>query len=373
VSHDAGRTWDGPKPALGAHGHYPVVGALADGSFEVVWLQKTPTDPLPNLAQVEVEHVASTGKTSSLKTIAIDACDCCPPTLSPFLDGGALLAYRTLAADQTRDVHYSRLHRGVWSGSATISSDGWISPTCPGNGPAVTIDGGRVAAIWYTAADGEARLLTTGSPDAGDRFLMPLRVDGGNSDGMPGIALLHDGAAIAFWAEDATGQSKRSIWLRRVTPDFTLQKTAKLGEAPIKSTVRAVESAVVSDYAGGNSGATIVVIAIFSDGTQPESFLVTVPESELLAAADPGCHCAPAPSELVGFPVRGKITRLGRSTVTFSHADIAGVLDEGSTECQVQASDRAQLAAGTTLLGRIERRAGQWWLYDIRTLGTAAP
>ena len=370
ASVDGGTTFSNPAPMPKASGHSPTIIALADGEFAVSWLERAPNSPSTAAVQLDVE-VLSSKTPPTIQTVTIDACDRCPLSFVALADGGAILAYRAQSHDQNSDCHFVRLHDGRWSESQAISTDGWLTLTTPGTGPRISIDGGRVSATWFTGADREPRILVTGSPDAGDRFLLPLKINDGISEGTPDTCILHDGAAFVIWAEDSTSKSSRSLWLRRITPDYALQRAMKVADITEKATVAAVSTTLLSDYAGGDSSASILVIAPWANSAKPACYLVTIPESILLAAADTACHCAPAPSELVGFAIRGKVVARGSGSVTVSHSEIPGVIDEGETVYRIDDEISKALPVGASFLGRIERRDGSWRLYDVRLLGRA--
>ncbi len=369
LSTSRGASWRNLNKLSGIPGHSPAITALAGGGFAIAWLENIPSSQGPGHAKVKAVTLAADGRPGSIETVGFNACDCCPISLAPFADGGALLAYRGLTGDQDRDPMSARLHDGKWGESDVLSNDGWLSFGCPENGPRLATDGGRVAAIWFTGADHDPRLLVTGSPNAGEQFLLPLRVDGGISEGIPDTSILHDGTALAFWAEDTSTHTERSLRLRRITPDYALQPAVKVADLTDKTTVAAVSSALVSDYAGGAADAILVLLATSTDNSKATSYLVTVKESELLALADPNCHCAPSPAELVGYDFKGAVVATGSDRLTASHGEIEGILDEGQTEFRVDPALLKGLDPATGILGRIERRAGVWWLYDVRIMG----
>jgi hypothetical protein len=249
-----------------------------------------------------------------------------------------------------------------------LSNDGWRINACPINGPRLAADGGRIAAAWFTAADNDPRVLASYSPDAGARFLMPLRIGTGKPSGHVDTLILHDGALLVTWLE-----SDGSVWLRRVTPDFTSDEPVRLAPAGATNVKTVPRVALLRDYAGGKTSAQFVA-AFAGNGTAPlRTLLVTVPEGELLAATK-DCDCAPTPEQLAGFPMRGAIaaTAAERGALRVEHEEIPGLFAAGAHEFRAAPDVITSLAAGRQILGRIEQRDGAWWIFDVRLLALPA-
>jgi hypothetical protein len=289
-------------------------------------------------------------------------------SLVSFLDGGALVAYRGAEDDNTRDICTARLTaKGSWTEPRRLVADGWQIQSPPADGPSLSTDGSRVAAAWFTAADGERRVLASYSPDAGTRWLMPLRVDLGHPAGPAETILLRDGAVLVFWVEQ-----DRSVWLRRISPEFNATDAVLVmnpGEASLQYGPRAV---LARDYQGGSSPATLI-LACPEDSPRAGVRLMTVeiPEGSLLTA-ERHCDCAPTPDQLVGFSMRGKILRLDADhrTVTIAHGEIPGVMAAGTDAFAVAPGEIDPSQTGRIFLGRIRRENDRWHLFDVRLLTT---
>jgi hypothetical protein len=364
---DRGATWSAPAPVTRESDAVEkfTLTILADDRVLVAWL--------------DARAKKSGGQTTALYARVLDepapdtlvdpsVCDCCQTTLTPFLDGGALLAYRGRTTDEVRDIRTARFRGKSWDEPRPLGRDDWRIAACPMNGPRLASDGGRVAAVWFTAADNDPRVLASFSPDAGTRFLMPLRVDHGHAAGRVETLLLRDGAMLVTWLE-ADG----SYWLRRLTPEFSADEPfalAPAGAVPVKNFPRA---ALVRNYAGGDGTAQFVTAFVGSGKDAPlKTLLVTVPEGALIAAAK-NCDCAPTPEQLAGFPLRGTFESLSpaEGTLRVAHGEIPGIFAPGAHVFRGAPATLAAVTAGRQFLGRIERRHGAWWLYDVRLL--AAP
>ena len=374
VSRDAARTWDVSKSWVHEAGGVEKFAfhLLADGRILAVWLDARGHPGGAGMQRLYGRILpADLSGLAEAPDILLDpaVCDCCQTAVAAFPDGGALVAYRGRTADEVRDIRTVRLHGGAWEEPRPLNHDDWHIAACPMNGPRVMTDGGRVAVGWFTAAGDDPRVLATYSPDAGARFLAPLRVDAGHPVGHVETVLLHDGAILIVWVE-ADG----SLWLRRITPDFSLTNPVRLagaGEAATKGIPRA---ALWRDYAGGRSSAEVLV-AFTRAGARPgiATLRVTVPEGELLEA-ERDCDCAPTAEQLQGYPVRGTIAAPPHAsgTVRVDLAETPGLFAAGPRELRLATGTPATLAPGREFLGRVRERDGAWWLYDLRLLAEPA-
>ena len=371
-SADSGATWSPPAPwAHSGHGVENFSFArLADGRVLAAWLENRSSASTQLHARILDSSAAlppplsvspSPVRSPTADTLVDPSvCDCCPTTLTAFPDGGALLAYRARTDTEVRDIRSARFRTTAWDAPRPVNNDDWRIAACPVNGPRLASDGGRVAAAWFTAADNDPRVLASFSPDAGTRFLMPLRLDRGKPVGRVDTLILRDGALLVTWLE-----TDGSLWLRRVSPDFSLDEPIALAPAGTVSTKTNPRLALVRDFAGGNSSAQF--LATFATDSALRTLLVTVPEGDLLIAKA-NCDCAAPPEQLVGHGFRGAVAALApdRGTLHVVHDEIPGLLFAGTHEFHADAPTIASVQLGRRLFGRIEQRAGQWWLFDVR-------
>ena len=360
-SSDQGATWSTPTPwSLGSAAVEMFSFArLADGRVLAAWLDgraKKSGDPQqPQQLYARLLHDPAPDT-----LVDPSVCDCCPTTLTAFPDGGALLAYRGRTDTEVRDIRTARFRGKTWDEPRLLNHDDWRIAACPVNGPRLASDGGRVAAAWFTAADNDPRVLASFSPDAGTRFLLPLRLDRGKPLGRVDTLILRDGALLVTWLE-----TDGSFWLRRVTPDFSLDEPVALAPPGALSAKTNPRLTLVRDYFGGT--APVQFLATFATDSALRTLLVTVPEGELLTAKG-NCDCAPTPDQLVGYPIRGAAAALSpeRGTLHLVHDELPGLLFAGTHEFHADPATLAAVTLGRRLFGRIEQRDGQWWLYDVR-------
>ncbi len=339
--------------------------ALAGGRVLAVWLDGRGLTTGGTTTRLYARIVGASGP-----DILVDeaVCDCCPPSLTAFPDGSALVAYRGRTSAEVRDIRVARFRGRTWDEPQPLGADNWRIEGCPVNGPRLTSDGGRVAATWFTGADQDSRVLATFSPDAGEHFLMPMRLEQGKPAGQPDLRLLRDGAIVTTWlAQDG------SFWLRRINPEFSANEAIPLstGAGRMKGSPRV---AVVRDYAGGVTAAQLVAAFATDEANGGvRTLLITVPEGELLVAEN-DCGCAPTPEQLEGFPIRGTIADSLPSpgSLRVKHDELPGLLSASTREFKVTPEVLAAAQPGRSFLGRIVRRDGDWWLFDLRLLATAA-
>ncbi len=377
TSTDAGVTWSSPEPLSRetTANEFAALTTLADGRVLAAWLDAratTKTTRATRLYARILDFKSTAALAPAAPDVLIDSlvCDCCSLALTAFPDGTALLTYRGRTTDETRDIHVARFTAQGWSETRVLNHDLWHVAGCPVNGPRLASDGGRVAATWFTAADNQPRVLLSTSPDAGARFLLPLVVDNGHPAGHSDTVLLHDGAALVTWLETPSTDPKAQpagLWLRRASPEFSLDEPVLLSSASATQPTGFPRAVLVRDFSGDNLTAQLLVA--YTGQTGMHTLLVTVPESELLAASADNCHCAPAPAQLVGFSIRGTVaTTSSKTQVTVNHPEFPGLLAAGIDTFRATPSVLAALPPGREFLGRIERRSGEWWLFDVRLL-----
>ena len=208
-------------------------------------------------------------------------------------------------------------------------------------------------------------MLASFSPDAGGRFLIPLRIDRGKPAGRVDTLILHDGAMLVTWVEN-----DGSVWLRRVTPDFSVNEPVALAAAGSTSTKTVPRLALWRDYRGGKMPAQVIA-AFAGEGSAPlRTLLISIPEGELLEFENE-CGCSPTPEQLQGFPLRGTIgsAQPGTGTLRVQHAELPGVFAAGTRDFKTAPEVLTAAQPGRAILGRVELREGAWWLFDVRLLG----
>ncbi len=365
-SSDRGATWSTPTPWAkeGIEVEKFSFVRLADGRVLAAWLDGRSRKGPATKAQPQQLYARILGDASSDVLVDPSVCDCCQTTLTAFPDGGALLAYRGRTEDEVRDIRTARFRGKEWDDPRPLNNDDWRIAACPINGPRLASAGGRVAVAWYTGADNDPRVLASYSPDAGTRFLLPLRLDRGKPVGHVDTLILRDGAILATWLE-----TDGSLWLRRITPDFSADEPVALAPAGTISPKANPRLMLLRDYAGGTS--PVQALITFSTESALRTLLITVPEGELLTAKGT-CDCAPTPEQLVGYAIRGAVAGMSteRGTIHVVHEELPGLFFAGTHEFHAEPAVLSAVQLGRRFFGRIEQRDGQWWLFDVRLAGT---
>ena len=365
---DAGQTWSPPAPLTRESDAVEFVSltTLADGRVLAAWLDGR-AQRKGGKAQQLFSRIVGAPEPDTLVDDSV--CDCCQTTLIAFPDGTALLAYRGRTAEEVRDIRVTRFRGREWDSPRLLNNDDWRINACPVNGPQLASDGGRVAVAWFTAADHNPRVLASFSSDAGARFLLPLPISETKPAGRVATVLLHNGTFLVTWV-DVAG----SLWLRRITPDFTTTDPILLtspDQGKIKGFPRVAR---VRDYAGGKTPAHILVTFTSEGMPALRTLLVTVPEGELLEA-EKNCDCSPTPEQLRGFSIRGVIVgvKAEPATLQIKHSEVPGVFGEGAREFRVAPTVLGgAVQPGRQFLGRVEKRDGAWWLFDVRPIAGPA-
>lgn len=366
---DYGHTWTAPTPLTRASSDVEFVSlaTLADGRVLAAWLDGRAKAKGGKAQQLFARIVGAPGP-----DVLVDAsvCDCCQTALTAFPDGTALLAYRGRSDEEQRDIRVTRFRGTEWDDPRPLNNDDWRINGCPVNGPRVTSDGGRVGALWFTGADNDPRVLASMSPDAGARFMLPVRIDRGKPAGHVDTALLHDGALLATWLE-----SDGSLWIRRVSPDFSPDEPVALAAGSNGRVKGFPRATLIRDYAGGKAVAQMIVAFTRESGkdTVIRTLLVDVPEGDLLEG-EKSCDCAPTAEQLQGFPMRGSVTEAltASGEVRVKHFEVPGIFSAGTRIFKAAPAVLTGAPAGRQFFGRIERRDGAWWLFDVRLIAEPA-
>ena len=89
--------------------------------------------------------------------------------------------------------------------------------------------------------------------------------------------------------------------------------------------------------------------------------------------AEKNCDCAPTAEDLSGFPIRGTIvgTEERAGTVRAKHVEVPGIFSAGEREFRVAPEVASRTSdIGRQFLARIEKRDGEWWLFNVRLIAS---
>ena len=301
-------------------------------------------------------------------------CDCCPTTLTAFPDGSALVAYRARREGEIRDIFTARFNNRRWSEPRLLSADDWQIPGCPVNGPRLASAGGRVAAAWFTAADDQPRVLASASPDAGARWLLPQRLDLGDPLGRVDTVQLHDGSRLVTWLE-AAGKKEAGIYLRRVSAADEIGPPVLLASSTAARASGFPRLALVKDY----DATPAQLLLAYTEDREPSAVhtrLLTLPTLSALAGRKPCLPCDEDDANAVrGYAMKGVVSQVqpSRKLIWVRIEEIPGVMRATSLACRAEPALFEQLQPDQPVLGRIEKRGRDWWLFNVKLLGAPTP
>ncbi|MXX67795.1 MAG: exo-alpha-sialidase [Gemmatimonadales bacterium] len=154
-------------------------------------------------------------------------CECCQTALARVGDG-LVAAYRDRSESEVRDIAVVRGAGERWTAPAPLSTDGWVIPGCPVNGPQLSGGEGALASAWYTGVGGTPQAYVAFSADGGASFGPRIRIDEGLPLGRVDIERLDDGSAAVVWLE-ASNDTPR-VLVRRVYPDGSQEPPLLISE-----------------------------------------------------------------------------------------------------------------------------------------------
>jgi len=231
--------------------------------------------------------------------------------------------------------------------------------------PVTISKSGRLAKAWFDADKKDPHILVSTSPNAGEQFLMPIRVEDSRPSGAPDIVLLADGTVFVSWPEHYN-QNETALWLRRISPGGSLSVPVLLAVLPASQPAQHL--ALVKDYDATPAQLLIAYSLGEGEASQIVTRLLTI--APPAAVANP-CHTCPDPDEATrGHALRGRVVAFSAAhgTLTVNHDTIPDVLPSGTTEFKVDPSILKQATAGNEVFARIEKRGKDWWLFAARLI-----
>ncbi len=154
--------------------------------------------------------ISKEGQLSNETVLDERICDCCP-TSAVRTPNGALVVYRDRSEKEIRDISIVRYQDGVWSQPQTLYEDNWEIAGCPVNGPAIAVQGEKVAVAWFTWANEIARVKVLFSNDEGRTFGDAIVVDDGDPVGRVDTVMLPDGGVLVSWMENTGNNAELRV------------------------------------------------------------------------------------------------------------------------------------------------------------------
>ena len=158
----------------------------------------------------------STGTVAHRALLDDRTCECCPTTAVRTGDD-ALVAYRDRSDEEVRNIRLVRFDGQAWTEPRLLHDDGWQIAGCPVNGPALSADGDRVVAAWYTAPEGRPQVKVAFSGDGGRQFTEPVVVAEGTPTGRVDVVATGEGGAAVSWIGKHKGAA--ALLVQSAQPD----------------------------------------------------------------------------------------------------------------------------------------------------------
>jgi len=219
VSRDDGRQWTpvaAPHADVGPaeHGFAAIAGSGERATM--LWLDGRANDSRHTFT-LRSADVDRQGGAHAEVIVDPDVCSCCWPAMARTA-GNLWLAYRGRTADELRDMQLRYRTGDGWSAPIALAGEGWRIPGCPTNGVSLAARGERLAAAWFTAAGGVARVRVGFIRDGSSALDAVHDIDAVSPVGRPAIAWLDDDtAAVLHIAAPAAGATVTDLRLTTVT------------------------------------------------------------------------------------------------------------------------------------------------------------
>lgn len=294
------------------------------------------------------------------------------PALAVYPDGTVLLAYRARTKSGTTEVMLTRLVEGIWQKPQLLTTDSW-KPTgdISQAGPRIARSGARAVVTWFTASGDEPRVLAMTSSDAGESFTQAERIDVGFPTGGVDVLMLHDGTQLVSWIERRGEDASQpgGLYLRRTTAYGTTMAPALIVPAAQLAPGTQPRLGLLKDYTD-TAAQLSVTFSPAGPANTNKTLLVTLPEADVLLAADQGCGCTPTLAEQSGVTIRARIMSVSadRKTVRLRHNAVPGLFAAGDREYSAGPDLPADIRGGLEVLAHLDEMDGTWLLLDYRVL-----
>lgn len=283
-------------------------------------------------------------------------------------NGSLSLAWTIPEHDSSQTIWSSTYDAKKKTWGAAIKGRAYVEENHAAPDDSVTViaqNAGRMAKAWFEADNKDPRILVSTSPNAGEQFLMPVRVEDTQPIGAPDLVLLTDGTVFVSWPEHYN-QNETALWLRRISPGGSLSVPVLLAVLPAGQPQ--LKLALVKDYDA--TPAQLLIAYSLGEGETAQIVTRLLTIAPPVAASNP-CQTCPDPDEATrGHALRGHVVTFSAAhgTLTVNHGVIPDVLPGGTTEFKVDPSILKQAAIGNEVFARIEKRDAAWWLFAARLI-----
>lgn len=244
---------------------------------------------------------------------------------------------------------------------------GW-TPTCGGLRLATLAP--RAVLAWHTGLDGEPAILLAQSPDAGQRWLQPLRCDLGHPVGPPDLVLDRDAAALLCWRETGGDDASQP-------PGLYFRRYASNGATTLPTLVEITRgdrlaSAPRIALLEGHPGARTELLVLLPDREGLRSLLLTLPRRKELAEADRSCACTEPPGAWIQLHAHVLSVDAERRRCVLRHGPIPGLRPASPHRTLLMAPGQPAPQVDSEGLFIIDISENPWLLLSHRQLGEPA-
>lgn len=179
------------------------------GAVHLVWIDKRDLEAAKRRGQAYAGAAiysarAADGRFGANAKVADHSCECCRIASALDTDGVPVAFWRHVFDDGSRDHALARLDG---SAAARVTHEGWRINACPHHGPAIAIGPDRTRHLaWFTAEQGEGRVLYQAQDLAGRAAAPPRRL-GGDQASYPALLAAGDNVVLAW--KDFDGRATR--------------------------------------------------------------------------------------------------------------------------------------------------------------------
>ena len=176
-----------------------------------------------------------------------------------------------------------------------------------------------------------------------------------------------------LWVEDRGEDDSQpaGIYLRRYNGFGGAMMPARLAPDGPAQTSGAPRLAIVKDDDVSGPAQLLLVYTLTDRPTRVRTLLATLPSTAELMEMDSDCACSAGKEIVAGYGVKGRVLAadVGRRQMRVEHGPIPGLMRAGELAVRVAPAVAAAVEPGRRFLARLEKRGGEWWLFDVRLLG----
>jgi hypothetical protein len=139
--------------------------------------------------------------------------------------------YRNRTESEVRDHSFSLLQPGNgWSKPQTVYADNWKTDACPVNGPALTINGDHLLAVWTTMENEELSVRAAMGNADGFGEMMEIEASGGVQGRVDAVAFGPQGFLVSWLGRSDADPGGSAIRIVTIDPETGLGARQSIAE-----------------------------------------------------------------------------------------------------------------------------------------------